>query len=140
MGREGWGREWWAVTEGRMLTIEKTKRQRQCYCHCHRPLLVCIACLPRRSLRHTPTRLLGRSWRWGCGCTWCCHLWVLVTLSLVGVGCSTAVLGVIRCCWAVDVVPWVLAVVCRLLSSLHAAFNWAVVICQVAGLFVVGVV
>ena len=65
---------------------------------------------------------------------------MLFTLSLVGVGRSTAVAGGIRCGWAVDVMPWVLAIVCRLLSSLHAAFDWAVVVCQAADLFVVGVV
>ena len=74
------------------------------------------------------------------GCAWSCRLWALVTLSLVGIGRSTAIVGRIRCCWVVDVVPWVLAIVCHSLSSLHVAFDWAVVVCRAAGLFVVGVV
>ena len=60
--------------------------------------------------------------------------------SLVGAGCSTAVVGGVGCCWAVDVVPWVLAVLCHSLSSLREVVDLAVVIFCVAGLFVVGVV
>ena len=72
-------------------------------------------------------------------------LWVRMVLLSVGTG-YVVVGGVgrstagIHCCWAVDVVPWVLAIICRSLSSWHAAFDWAVVICRAAGLFVLGVV
>ena len=107
MAREGWGREWWAVTEGRMLTVEKTKRRR--YCRRSRPLLVCVA------------------WRWGCGCACRCRLWALVTRSLVGTGRSTAVVGGVGCWWVVDVVPWVLAVVCHSLSSLCEVVDLATI-------------
>ena len=60
--------------------------------------------------------------------------------SLVGAGRSIAVVGGVGCCWVVDVVPWVLAVVCHSLSSLCEVVDLAVVICWAASLFVVGVV
>ena len=60
--------------------------------------------------------------------------------SLVGAGRSTAVVGGVGCSWVVDVVPWVLAVVCHSLSSLREVVDLAVVVCRAAGLFVVGVV
>ena len=60
--------------------------------------------------------------------------------SLVGAGRSTAVIGGVGCCWVVDVVPWVLAIVCHSLSSLREVVDLAVVIFWAAGLFVVGVV
>ena len=47
----------------------------------------------------------------------------LVTLSFVGAGRSTAIAGGLRGCWVVDVVRWVLAVVCRLLSSVCVVVN-----------------
>ena len=58
----------------------------------------------------------------------------------MGAGRSTAVVGGVGCCWVVDVIHWVLAIVCRLLSSLHEVVDLAVVIFWAAGLFVVGVV
>ena len=48
----------------------------------------------------------------------------LVTLSFVGAGRSTAVAGGLHGCWVVDVVRWVLAVVCRSLSSVHVVVDW----------------
>ena len=61
----------------------------------------------------------------------------VVTLSFVGAGHLTAVVGGSHCCWAVNVVHWVLAIICQLLSSLHVVVNWAVVVLWVAG-FVCG--
>ena len=55
-------------------------------------------------------------------------------------GRSTAVVGGVGCCWAVDDVCWVLAVVCHPLSSLREVVDLAVVVFWAAGLFVVGVV
>ena len=49
----------------------------------------------------------------------------LVTLSFMGAGHSTAVAGGLRGCWVVDVVRWVLAVVCRSLSSVRVVVDWA---------------
>ena len=46
----------------------------------------------------------------------------------MGAGCSTAVVGGVGCCWVVDVVRWVLAVVCHSLSSLHVVVDLAVVV------------
>ena len=60
-----------------------------------------------------------------------------VTLSFVGADRSTAVVGGLRGCWAVGVVRWVLAVVCRSLSALRVVVDWAVVVCWAAG-FVCG--
>ena len=60
--------------------------------------------------------------------------------SLVGAGRSTGVVGGVGCCQAVDVVCWVLAVICHSLSSLCVVVDLAVVIFWAAGLFVVGVV
>ena len=50
---------------------------------------------------------------------------VLVTLSFVGAGRSTAVAGGLRGCWVVDAVRWVLAMVCCSLSSVHVVVDWA---------------
>ena len=47
----------------------------------------------------------------------------LVTLSFVGAGRSTAVAGGLCGCWVVDVVRWVLAVVCRSLSSVRVVVD-----------------
>ena len=58
----------------------------------------------------------------------------------MGAGRSTAVVGGVGCCWAVDVVRWVLAVICYSLSSLHEVVDLVVVVFWAAGLFVVGVV
>ena len=73
--------------------------------------------------------------------------WVCVSLSsvataplaFVGVGRSTAVMGGLRGCWAVDVVRWVLAVVRRLPSPLRVVVNWAVVVFYAARFVGVGV-
>ena len=54
---------------------------------------------------------------------------VPVMLSFMGTGCSMAVVGGLHGCWVVNVVRWVQAVVCRLLSALHVVVDWAVVIC-----------
>ena len=58
----------------------------------------------------------------------------------MGAGRSTAVVGGVGCCWAVDVVYWVLAIVCHALSSLRVVANLAVVVFWAAGLCMVGVV
>ena len=50
---------------------------------------------------------------------------VLVTLSFVGAGHSTAIAGGLCGCWVVDVVCWVLAMVCCSLSSVHVFVDWA---------------
>ena len=49
----------------------------------------------------------------------------LVTLSFVGAGHSTAVAGGLRGCWVVNVVHWVLAMVCHSLSSVRVVVDWA---------------
>ena len=49
----------------------------------------------------------------------------LVTLLFVDAGRSTAVAGGLCGCWVVDVVRWMLAVVCCLLSSVRVVVNWA---------------
>ena len=67
-------------------------------------------------------------------------VWVHVSLSsmapvmwsFVGAGRSTAVVGGFRGCWAVGVVRWVLAVVCRSLSALCVVVDWVVVVCWAA--------
>ena len=51
----------------------------------------------------------------------------VVTLSFVGTGHSTAVVGGLRCCWAV----------CRSLSSVRVVVDWVVVVLWAAG-FVCG--
>ena len=58
----------------------------------------------------------------------------------MGAGRSTAVVGGVGGCWAVDVICWVLDVACHLLSSLCEVVNLAVVVFWATGLFVVGVV
>ena len=78
---------------------------------------------------HAPPRPLSRSWRWGRAC---------VSLSFVGAGRSTAVVGGLRGCWAVDVVRWVLAVVRRSLSPLRVVVHRAVVVFYAAGFVYVG--
>ena len=50
----------------------------------------------------------------------------------MGAGCLTAIVGGLHCCWAVNVIRWVVAVVCHSLSSVYV-----VVIFWVAG-FVCG--
>ena len=60
-----------------------------------------------------------------------------MTLSFVGAGRSMAIVGSFCGCWALGVVRWVLAVVCRWLSALHVVVDWAVVVCWAAG-FVCG--
>ena len=47
----------------------------------------------------------------------------VVTLSFVGTGRSTAVVGGLRCCWAV----------CRSLSSVRVVVDWVVVVLWAAG-------
>ena len=54
-------------------------------------------------------------------------------MSFVGAGRLTAVVGGLRSRWVVDVVRWVLAVICRSLSALRVVFDWAVVVCWPAG-------
>ena len=49
----------------------------------------------------------------------------LVMLSFMGAGRSTAVAGGLCGCWVVNVVRWVLAVVCHSLSSVHVVVDWA---------------
>ena len=56
----------------------------------------------------------------------------------MGAGRLTAVVGGLCSCWAVNVVRWVLAVVCRLLSALHVVVDWAVVVFLVVGFVCVG--
>ena len=56
-----------------------------------------------------------------------------MTLLFVGTGHSTAILGGLHSCWAVDVVHWVLAIICHLLSALRVVVDWAVVVCWPAG-------
>ena len=56
----------------------------------------------------------------------------LVSLSFMGAGHLTAIVGGLCGCWAVDAVHWVLTVICCLLSALHVVVNWAVVICWAA--------
>ena len=130
VGREGWRREC-------MLTILNTKQWWQCYCHHRHPSFTCITCLPHCWLWHAPACLLSHSQCWGHGCACHCHLWALVTLSFMGTGHSTAIVGGIHGCWVVNVVYWVLAIICCLLSALHVAVNWAVVVFCVA-MFVCG--
>ena len=51
---------------------------------------------------------------------------MLLSLSFMHTGCSTAVVGSFCCCWAVNVACWVLAIVCHSWSSLCMVVNWAV--------------
>ena len=44
-------------------------------------------------------------------------------LSFVGAGHSTAIVGGLHGCWAVDVVRWVLAIICCSLSALHVVVD-----------------
>ena len=124
VGREGWGREWWTVRDGRMLTVEKTKRRRRRQCH-----RCCASLVSLRTRSGSPVESFVALGAW----VYVSLLSVApVTLSFVGAGRSTAIVGGLRGCWAVGVVRWVLAVVCCLLSALCVVVNWAVVVCWAA--------
>ena len=136
VGREVGGREWRAVVEGREWGGEqgmvgsgggervnaypmKYKMTTTITSSSSSPVRLCRL-VPRRRMRHGPARPLRHSWLWGRGVpvVFACGRWSSFD-SRWGRCCR------FRHCWAVALVHralicWTLAIVCRLLSSLHA--------------------